>query len=175
MDKRFPIGQLEIPEHITQQHVREWVADIQTYVQDLKKAVTNLSERELQSTYREGSFTVAQLVHHIADSQLNLYQRLKLALTDDHPNVAEFKQDAWVTLADGQLPIDVAIQLLDALNQRVSAIGQHLSAAQLERGFELEGSGTITVGETIAKLRWHERHHLAHIQCALGQFIPESE
>lgn len=169
MDKRFPIGQLEVPEKITQHHIEKWLTDIQYYVDDLKKVVSNLDEKDLQAKYREGSFTVRQLVHHIADSQLNMYQRLKLALTDTHPTVPEFKQDAWVVLSDSELPIDISIQLLDALNQRIIGLGQQLTDDDLGRDFILEGSGATSVGETVAKLSWHERHHLAHIQIALGQ------
>lgn len=170
MDVRFPIGGLEVPETITRAHIDAWLEEIAQYVQDLRKTVTHLNEDDLQATYREGSFTVQQLVHHIADSQMNMFQRLKLALTDTHPQVPNFVQDEWVKLSDSDLPIEVSIQMLDAINQRVVAIGEHLTAAELTRDFVLDGSGATTVGETIAKLSWHERHHLAHIQIALGQF-----
>ncbi|MEJ7542000.1 YfiT family bacillithiol transferase [Staphylococcus intermedius] len=170
MDVRYPIGGLEMPDKVTRTYVDSWLEDITQYVQDLRKTVTNLNQNDLQATYREGSFTVQQLVHHIADSQMNMFQRLKLALTDTHPQVPNFVQDEWVKLADSDLPIDVSIQMLEAINQRVVAIGQQLTEAELTRDFVLENSGATTVGETIAKLSWHERHHLAHIQIALGQF-----
>ncbi|EMV3079981.1 DinB family protein [Staphylococcus pseudintermedius] len=83
--------------------------------------------------------------------------------------VANLSQDEWVKLADSDLPIEVSIQMLDAINQRVVAIGQHLTEKELARDFVLEGSGATTVGETVAKLSWHARHHLAHIQIALGE------
>lgn len=169
MDVRYPIGGLEVPETVTRAHIDSWLEEIAQYVQDLRKTVANLNQEDLQATYREGSFTVQQLVHHIADSQMNMFQRLKLALTDTHPKVPNFVQDEWVKLADSALPIEVSIQMLDAINQRVIAIGQHLTEAELTRDFVLEDSGAATVGETVAKLSWHERHHLAHIQIALGQ------
>ncbi|WP_086428681.1 YfiT family bacillithiol transferase [Staphylococcus cornubiensis] len=169
MDVRYPIGGLEVPETVTRAHIDSWLEEIAQYVQDLRKTVANLNQEDLQATYREGSFTVQQLVHHIADSQMNMFQRLKLALTDTHPKVPNFVQDEWVKLADSALPIEVSIQMLDAINQRVIAIGQHLTEAELTRDFVLEDSGATTVGETVAKLSWHERHHLAHIQIALGQ------
>lgn len=87
MDEKFPIGQLIVPEHVTVAHVEAWMNEIKTYIVRLAFEVEGLSEGELQKTYREGSWTVRELVHHIADSQLVMYQRLKLALTDDQPNV----------------------------------------------------------------------------------------
>ncbi|PCF41640.1 YfiT family bacillithiol transferase [Staphylococcus delphini] len=173
MNVRFPIGELIVPETITQTHIDGWLEEIAQYVEDLRKSVKYLDRDDLQATYREGSFTVQQLVHHIADSQMNMFQRLKLALTDTHPKVPNFVQDEWVKLTDSDLPIEVSIQMLDAINQRVIVIGQHLTEAELTRDFILEGSGATTVGETIAKLSWHERHHLAHIQLALGQLDKE--
>ncbi len=169
MNLRYPIGQLEIPESITLKHIHQWLDEIESYVQNLKKVVIPLNEIAYNQTYREGSFTVRQLVHHIADSQINLYQRLKLALTDEQPKIAEFKQDAWTQLPDSQLPVEISIQLLEMINRRITTIGRQLSKSDLSRTFLLEGTGEISVGETIAKLSWHERHHLAHIQLALGK------
>src|SRR5690625_4508143 len=92
MDVKFPIGQLELPEQITLAHVTEWLEEIETYTTRLREKVDSLNEDELNKTYREGSWNVRQLVHHIADSQLNMYQRLKIALTDDGQTVPNFKQ-----------------------------------------------------------------------------------
>lgn len=87
MDVKFPIGKLQVPEHVTLDNIQEWTNEINTYTIRLREVVDGLSETELKKTYREGSWNVRQLVHHIADSQLNMYQRLKLALTDDNPTV----------------------------------------------------------------------------------------
>ncbi|HIX44154.1 MAG TPA: DinB family protein, partial [Candidatus Kurthia intestinigallinarum] len=95
MDVRFPIGELQVPEHITMNEVEQWLADISTYTTRLRAVVDGLSDEKLSKTYREGAWNVRQLVHHIADSQLNMYQRLKLALTDDNPTVPSFNQDKW--------------------------------------------------------------------------------
>ncbi len=169
LNVRYPIGQLNLPTSITLKAIHQWLDEIEGYVQNLKEVVGNLSEKEYHQTYREGSYTVRQLVHHIADSQINMYYRLKMALTDNQLKIAEFQQDVWVQLPDYQLPVDISIQLLEMINKRIIAIGRQLSESDLTRTFLLEGTGEISVGETIAKLSWHERHHLAHIQIALGK------
>lgn len=81
MDVRYPIGQLEISKKVTLDDVRQWLKEIKTFAIRLRETVGSLNEEELNKTYREGAWTVRQLVHHIADSQLSMYQRLKLALT----------------------------------------------------------------------------------------------
>ena len=113
MDVRFPIGELELPNKVTLVDVNQWMSEVETYIDQLKNVVDDLSDEQLTKKYREGSWTVRQLVHHIADSQMQLFSRLKLALTEEHPSAPEFDQNQWVDLADSSLPIEISIQLLD--------------------------------------------------------------
>src|SRR5699024_10623274 len=85
----------QVPTNVTKTDVQEWLQEIESYTERLKETVASLNDEELNKKYREGSWTVRQLVHHIADSQLNMYQRLRLALTDDNPVVPAFDQDKW--------------------------------------------------------------------------------
>lgn len=168
MDVKFPIGQLQVPEHVTQQDVDGWLAQIQTYTTRLRDTVNTLSDEELNKTYREGAWTVRQLVHHIADSQLNMYQRLKLALTDDNPTVPAFDEEKWAVQPDTQLPVESSIKMLEGINERIVALGRELTAEDLRRVFTHATNGEIQVATKVAKLAWHEEHHLAHIQHALA-------
>ena len=74
-------------------------------------------------------------MHHIADSQLNMYHRLKLALTDDNPKVVPFNQDEWIQTKDNDLPVQISVQLLDGLNKRIVAVGRTLKEQQINRTF----------------------------------------
>lgn len=167
MDLAFPIGPLEVPHNITKTTISKWLEQISTYTNRLHDIVTPLTEEQLQQTYRQGAWNVRQLVHHIADSQLNMYQRLKLALTDDTPTVPNFNQDAWALLPDTLLPVDCSIKMLEGINERIVALAETLSSVDLERAFIHEKNGKITVGTKLAKLCWHEEHHLAHIKLAI--------
>jgi len=169
MDVKFPIGELTVPETVTLEHVNEWLEKIASYTARLTETVDSLNEEELNKTYREGSWNVRQLVHHIADSQLNMYQRLKLALTDDNPSVPAFIQDNWAVQPDTELPVQSSLKILEGLNERIVALGHTLTEEQLTRSFTLQPDTQITVGTKIAKLAWHEEHHLAHIQIALDK------
>ena len=167
MDVKYPIGQLEVPEHVTAENIQEWLKQIETYTIRLRETVDSLSEEELSKTYRTGSWTVLQLVHHIADSQLIMFQRLKLALTDENPTVPAFDQDKWAVQPDTKLPAESSIKMLAGINERIVSLGNSLTEAQLGRIFTHEDSGEITVGTKVAKLAWHEEHHLVHIKNAL--------
>ena len=169
MDVKFPIGQLQVPENIALSDIEKWLGDTATYTERLRAEVDSLSDEELNKTYREGSWNVRQLVHHIADSQLNMYQRLKLALTDNNPKVPEFIQNEWAVLPDSNLPVESSIKMLEGINERVVALGSSLTEDQLKRVFTHEVNGEISVGTKVAKLSWHEEHHLAHIKIALSK------
>lgn len=167
MDIRNPIGKLEVPENVTLHSVQKWLKEIETYAIRLRETVESINKEDLSRTYREGSWTVRQLVHHIADSQLNMYQRLKLALTDENPTIPAFDEEKWAVLPDTELPIEPSIKMLEGINERVVSLGNSLTEDQLNRVFTHETNGKITVASKMAKLAWHEEHHLAHIKIAL--------
>lgn len=168
-DVMFPIGELEVPEKVTLENVQEWLKQIESYTARLRETVDSLNGEELSKTYRDGSWNVRQLVHHIADSQLNMFQRLKLALTDDNPTVPNFIQDEWAVQPDTELPVEPSIKMLEGINERIVALGNSLTEDQLKRTFKHEINGKITVATKVAKLAWHEEHHLAHIKLALAK------
>ena len=168
-DVRFPIGKLQVPKQVTLENIQEWLKEIETYTIRLRETVDSLSDEELSRTYRNGSWTFRQLVHHIADSQLNMYQRLKLALTDENPTVPDFDQEKWAIQPDTKLPVESSIKMLEGINERIVSLGYSLTEEQLNRAFTHQENGKITVATKVAKLAWHEEHHLAHIKIALSK------
>ncbi|WP_341300886.1 YfiT family bacillithiol transferase [Lysinibacillus sp. FSL H8-0500] len=169
MDVKYPIGQLQVPEHVTLEDVQQWLQQIATYTERLRETVDGVSDADLNKTYRDGSWNVRQLVHHIADSQLNMYQRLKLALTDNNPTVPAFDEEKWAIQPDTKLPVESSIKMLEGINERIVALGNSLMEEQLSRTFTHQQAGEIKVATKLAKLAWHEEHHLAHIKIALAK------
>jgi hypothetical protein len=99
----------------------------------------------------------------VADSHLNAYVRTKLAMTEDTPTIKPYDQDAWATLADAALPVDVSLRLLETLHQRWSALWRSLSDAQFSRTFRHPEMGLLTLDRLLQLYAWHSRHHVAHI------------
>ncbi|SHG83077.1 YfiT family bacillithiol transferase [Ornithinibacillus halophilus] len=168
MDTKFPIGTLEVPDKVTLEDIQVWLKQIDTYTTRLRETVDSLSDEELSKTYHDRSWNVRQLVHHIADSQMNMFQRLKLALTDENPLVPNFDQDKWAVQPDTKLPVESSIKMLEGINERIVSLGNSITEDQLGRIFTHENNGEITVATKLAKLAWHEEHHLAHIKIALS-------
>jgi uncharacterized damage-inducible protein DinB len=123
-----------------------------------------LSEDQLNTPYREGGWTVRQLIHHVPDSHLNSYVRFKLALTEDEPTIKPYQEDRWAELADSRVtPIETSLSLLDSLHQRWILLLRSFTAADWKKTFRHPEVGVLTLDKTVALYAWHGKHHVAHI------------
>ena len=163
-DLRYPIGHYEARPFSTQQK-EEWLNDIKFLPQLLENAVVNLDEAQLQTPYREGGWTVQQLVHHVADSHMNAYCRFKLGLTEDRPTIRPYDQTAWAQLSDsGRIPINISLTLLYALHTRWYSLISDLELRDWERVIiHPEYQKEMTLWYVLGMYAWHGKHHVAHI------------
>lgn len=165
-DLRYPIGRMPAPEGPSTPEQREgWITSIETLPPRLRAAVRGLTPEQWRTPYRPGGWSVLQVVHHIPDSHLNAYTRLKLALTEDEPTIKPYDEAAWAELADtGATPPDVSLTLLEALHRRWVTLLRSLPEAALARTVRHPEHGrTFTVEQMLAQYAWHSEHHLAHI------------
>ncbi|OEH91572.1 YfiT family bacillithiol transferase [Bacillus solimangrovi] len=163
MDLRYPIGEFDYVGDPTQEIVESWIKEIESTPSQLKKAVSGLSDEQLDKVYREGGWTVRQVVHHIVDSHINSYTRFKLALTEDNPTIKLYEEAKWAELPDTKLPIEVSLQLLESLHIRWVVLLRSLNKAELEKTFQHPESGTVKLSTNVGIYAWHGRHHIAHI------------
>jgi uncharacterized damage-inducible protein DinB len=130
----------------------------------LRASVAGLSDAQLDTPYREGGWTVRQVVHHVADSHAMAYTRCKLALTEEWPTITPYDEAAWANLPDSRLlTVDVSLALIEALHARWVVVLEPLSEEDFQRGFNHPERGRETLGRTLAIYDWHSRHHTAHI------------
>ena len=163
-DPRYPIGKFVRPSVIDTPHRRVSIATLAALPENLRAAVDGLNEAQIDTPYREGGWTVRQLVHHVADSHMNAYVRTRLALTEDWPTIKPYDQKLWAELSDTRtLPIDVSLDLLESLHRRWVALLESLTAEEWKRGYVHPESGRQTLEEVAALYDWHSRHHAAHI------------
>ena len=164
MGLRYPIGRGELEGEITPDWRREWIADIEDAPSLLRVAVEGLSEEQLDTPYREGGWTVRQIVHHLCDSNVNSYIRFKLAVTEEEPTVKTWDQTRWAELVDGRTaPVEVSLDLLGSLHMRWVMFLRSLSEPDFHQRFHHSESGIVTVEENIWGYSWHCRHHTAQI------------
>lgn len=163
-DPRYPIGKYVVQPY-SEELKKEWLSDIKFLPNDLEVALQNLDEHELDTPYREGGWTIKQLVHHIADSHMNAYIRFKLALTEDNPTIKPYEEKDWSNLYDVfTVPVNVSVTLLHALHRRLLATLEELNEGQWERTvFHAEQKNRISLWELLGMYAWHGKHHVAHI------------
>ncbi len=163
-DLRYPIGKFNRNIIVTKELRKDLIKTIESLPALLKKEVENLSEQQLDTPYRDGGWTVRQVVHHLPDSHLNAYVRFKLALTEDNPQIKTYEEHLWAELPDTfKTPIDVSLKLLELVHTRWAILLHLLTEEQFEKTFQHPEWGNISLGKTLALYSWHSKHHLAHI------------
>jgi len=165
LDKRYPIGRFEHTGEISSSQRDLWINEIEEFPVRLKDAVRDLSEEQLDLEYREGGWTIRQVVHHLADSHMNSFIRFKLALTEDTPEIKPYYEERWAELPDSvHTNIQLSIQLLEALHQRWVVLLRSLSEADFQKQFYHPGSEeVIRLDYNVGIYAWHGNHHIAHI------------
>jgi hypothetical protein len=164
IDERYPIGQFE-PVPYSDKERDSLLSDILFLPRKLEYAIVNLDESQLSTPYREGGWTVKQVVHHVADSHMNAYIRFKLGLTEDQPTIKPYKEEKWALLHDVEhVPINISLTLLHALHTRWYDLLKYFKAEDWERTVIHPQHGKVfTLWDLLGSYAWHGRHHAAHI------------
>jgi hypothetical protein len=167
---RYPVGPIDRPKTPLDRATREqYLATIEQLPSRIRSLVSELSDAQLDTPYRPGGWTIRQVVHHLPDSHLNSYVRMKLAVTEYTPAVKTYDEALWADLPEAKSgPVQMSIDLLDALHRRWIAFLRALPDSHFERAFTHPEWGRVPLDEAIAMYAWHCRHHAAHIEQALA-------
>jgi len=160
---QYPIGPFEKPETIAPEELKNAIATLAETPGLLRNAVEGLNAARLGTPYREGGWTVRQLVHHVADSHMNAFIRVRLALTEEWPTIKPYDEKAWANLHDALAPVEWSLELVESLHARWVMLLTSLTPAQLQRGFRHPENGPTTIEVATLLYAWHSRHHIAHI------------
>ena len=164
MDPRYPIGNFEMPAQITSARRQQAIDEIAATPARLRAAVAGLNDAQLGTPYREGGWTVRQVIHHVPDSHLNAYVRLRLALTEEKPTIKPYNETAWAELADSKTtPIEVSQTLLDSVHSRWDRLWRSLQPGDFARVLVHPDHGERNVDWILFVYEWHGKHHAAHI------------
>jgi hypothetical protein len=169
MDLQYPIGKFawnRTGEGLlaSEAERQEWLADIEELPARLRAAVAGLTEAQLDTPYRPGGWTVRQVVHHLADSHMNSYVRIRLALTEDEPTIKAYDEKLWANLSDARTaPAELSLALVDLLHQRWGILLRSLKPEDFSRTLKHPERGRETLERHLAMYAWHGKHHVAHI------------
>ncbi len=163
-DLRFPIGPFEPRGSYDAQEIEGFIDRIETLPTRLSAVITDLDARQLDTPYRPHGWTLRQVVHHLPDSHVNGYVRMRLALTEEEPGVRAYHEDRWGELPDArQAPVDVSLKLLEALHRRWVHLLRALGPDEWERRLVHPDEGPIGLPALAHLYAWHGDHHLAHV------------
>jgi uncharacterized damage-inducible protein DinB len=163
VDPRYPVGKFASPATITPDDRTGAIATLAELPEQLRNAVDGLNAAQLNTPYRDGGWTVRQLVHHIADSHMNAFVRIRLALTEDWPVIKPYDEKAWATLHDAAAPVEWSLELVESLHARWVMMLQSLKSEQWIRGYRHPENGPVSVEAATLMYAWHSRHHVAQI------------
>lgn len=166
---RYPVGRLpRLSGPIDRAEREKHVAILEQLPRDVRALTERLADAQLDTRYRPGGWTVRQVVHHLPDSHMNAYVRMKLAATEDLPAVRTYEEQLWAELPEARSgPVAMSLDLLDALHRRWTSFLRALPETDLQRAFQHPQWGRVTIEEALTMYSWHCRHHTAHIRNAL--------
>lgn len=167
---RYPIGKFVFPENVPEQQISSWINVLKEFPQQLNEQCKELNKAQLQLCYRDGGWTVAQIVHHLADSHVNAYTRVKLTLTENKPMIRPYFEDRWAELPDAKdTDIQLSINVIKAIHERLVLTLSQVDQRAFEKAYIYpETNMQYNLAYLTGNYAWHGQHHLAHIRNALA-------
>lgn len=163
-DLRYPIGKFSPQENYTTQNLTEFIQRIADLPQKLEAATRNLNTSQLDTPYREGGWTVRQVIHHVADSHMNAYIRVKWTLTEDSPLIKAYFEKAWAETPETKADPSLSLNLIKSLHEKWVMLLSGLGSQELKKAFTHPDTKKLITLETLMGLyAWHGDHHLGHI------------
>ncbi len=164
MDPRYPVGKFAMPADTSPTTRTQAIQDIAAVPQKIRAAVNGLNDAQLDTPYRDGGWTVRQVVHHLADSHMNAYVRCRLALTEVEPTIKPYEESAWAKLEDAaHAPVEVSLRLLEPLHERWVRLLKSVKNDEFARTFQHPEHGVRTLEWMLFLYAWHGKHHVAHV------------
>jgi uncharacterized damage-inducible protein DinB len=171
LDKlRYPIGRFErLTQPLDRAARAHAIDDIEQAPARLRQLVAGLSDAQLELPYRPGGWTIRQVVHHVPDSHMNAYIRMKFAVTENTPAIKAYEEGVWAELPEAKTgPVSMSLDLLAALHRRWVAFLRPLPESDFQKAYMHPELGRVTLDEAITLYAWHGRHHAAHVRQALA-------
>jgi hypothetical protein len=161
---KYPAGKFKAPVSYTNDDVLTWITILKEFPGRLRQAVIGLTEKQLDTPYRTGGWTLRQVIHHVADSHMNSLLRFKWALTEENTVIKPYEEADWALLPDYRLPVESSLKILEGIHQHWTALLESFTENEWARTYLHPSSGeTVNLKRALALYAWHSKHHLAHV------------
>ena len=162
-DLRYPVGKFVPVASLAADQRAACIEQIAAAPNEFRRAVTGLTDAQLDTPYREGGWTVRQVAHHLPDSHINAYVRFKLGITEREPAIKTYEEKEWAKTPEVRAPVGMSLDLLTALHQRWVTLLRAMSPADFSRTISHPEWGKPSLDTMLALYAWHGRHHTAHV------------
>lgn len=161
---RYPIGKFQPKESYSAEEIKTFINAIEALPAKVDAISMKLTQQQLDTPYRPEGWTLRQVLHHLADSHMNAFVRLKWTLTEDNPLIKAYDEKAWAETAEVKTDPAISVALLKALHVKWAALLKTLTPDQLTRSFvHPDTKKEISLARQLATYAWHGEHHLGHI------------
>ena len=161
---RYPIGAFVPIDNLSVEERKKCINQIPGIIESLKSITKSLTNDQLQIPYRPHGWTIQQLVHHMADNDMNAFIRFKRALTEDEPVANSYREDLWAELSDYKdVPIEISIQILESIHTRFFILLKGINSDEFRKRFSTQALGFITLDIALQRFVWHNQHHISQI------------
>jgi len=166
---QYPIGKFTPKESYTSEEISTLIHSIEILPEKIEEVFKKLSTKQLDTSYRSGGWTARQVIHHISDSHMNAYIRIKWSITEDTPLIKAYDEKAWAETYETKLDPALSVALLKSLHAKWVTLLRALSKEDLQKSFvHPETKKNIRLDRLIALYAWHGEHHLGHLKLVLG-------
>ncbi len=164
VDLRYPVGKWEKKGPLTHDEREKMIESVAAAPERVRAATAGLNDSQLNTPYRPGGWTVRQTVHHIADSHMNAFIRMRLGVTEVEPTVKPYDEKLWAELIDTRsAPVELSLSILDALHKRWVMFMRAMREIDFMRAINHPENGKMTLDDVLSLYEWHGRHHAGHI------------
>lgn len=167
---RYPIGKFSAKDVYSPEEIKSNIQRIEALPGKVETLVKSLSAKQLDTPYRDGGWTARQVIHHISDSHLNAFIRIKWTLTEPTPLIKAYDEKLWAETPEVKLDPSISIELLKALHVKFAALLSLIKREDLKRQFlHPETNKHVPIDRMIALYAWHGEHHLGHLTIVAGK------
>jgi len=164
----FPMADFKANKNPSIEDIKFWISEIEKTPFLLRSLINNLDEEQLDKSYRPGGWTIKQIIHHIADNNMNAYFRFKRTLTEEIPLIPSYNQDRWADLVDYNEPIEVSLTIIESIYSRFVVLLKSLNHDDFKRIMNSETFGIMSLETALERFLWHDRHHMRQIELAIA-------
>ena len=162
---RYPIGKFTARDSYSTEELQICIERIEGLPREIEKIINSMTVKQLDTPYREGGWTARQVVHHMADSHMNAYIRLKWTITESTPTIKAYDEKAWAQTPETKLDPVISIELLKALHAKWSALLRRLAPAEFQKEFlHPDTQKYMRLDRITAMYAWHGEHHFGHLK-----------